>query len=81
MPEQEQVYDSPSQWVADHIHEYVETGGEQRDWDEFWRVVKGDGPMNTVRLDARRTAHEDGRWVRDAAAAFAGSKMAVAGEQ
>ena len=29
MPEQEKVYDSPSQWVADHIREYVETGGEK----------------------------------------------------
>jgi ring-1,2-phenylacetyl-CoA epoxidase subunit PaaA len=40
------------------------------DWDEFWRVVKGGGPMNRERLAARRRAHEDGRWVREAAAAY-----------
>jgi len=41
------------------------------DWDEFWRVVKGDGPCNRERLDARRKAHDDGEWVRRAAAAYA----------
>jgi ring-1,2-phenylacetyl-CoA epoxidase subunit PaaA len=41
------------------------------DWDEFWRVVKGDGPCNRERLAARRAAHENGRWVREAAEAYA----------
>lgn len=41
------------------------------DWDEFWRVVRGDGPCNAERLAARRAAHEDGRWVREALAAYA----------
>jgi ring-1,2-phenylacetyl-CoA epoxidase subunit PaaA len=41
------------------------------DWDEFWRVVKGDGPCNRERLAARRKAHADGEWVRVAAAAYA----------
>lgn len=41
------------------------------DWDEFWRVVKGDGPCNQERLETRRRAHEDGRWVREAMAAYA----------
>jgi ring-1,2-phenylacetyl-CoA epoxidase subunit PaaA len=41
------------------------------DWDEFWRVVKGDGPMNKERLEARNKAHDDGLWVREAAAAYA----------
>ncbi|MDA0245177.1 MAG: 1,2-phenylacetyl-CoA epoxidase subunit A [Chloroflexi bacterium] len=40
------------------------------DWDEFWRVVKGDGPMNASRLEARQKAHDDGRWVREALAAY-----------
>ena len=40
-------------------------------WDEFWQVVKGHGPCNHERLAARRAAHEDGRWVRDAASAYA----------
>jgi ring-1,2-phenylacetyl-CoA epoxidase subunit PaaA len=40
------------------------------DWDEFWQVVKGRGPMNADRLRARREAHENGRWVREALAAY-----------
>ncbi len=41
------------------------------DWDEFMRVVKGDGPCNRQRVAFRREAHEDGSWVREAAAAYA----------
>ena len=41
------------------------------DWNEFWNVVKGNGPCNKERLEARRKAHEDGAWVREAAAAYA----------
>jgi ring-1,2-phenylacetyl-CoA epoxidase subunit PaaA len=41
------------------------------DWDEFWRVVKGDGPCNRERLAARRKAHNEGAWVREAASAYA----------
>jgi ring-1,2-phenylacetyl-CoA epoxidase subunit PaaA len=41
------------------------------DWDEFWQVVKGHGPCNKQRIDARVKAHEDGKWVRDAAMAYA----------
>ncbi|MCF8203313.1 MAG: 1,2-phenylacetyl-CoA epoxidase subunit A [Crocinitomicaceae bacterium] len=40
-------------------------------WDEFWQVVKGNGPCNKERLAARIKAKEDGAWVRDAATAFA----------
>ena len=40
-------------------------------WEEFWQVVKGNGPCNKERLDARRKAWEDGAWVREAAAAYA----------
>jgi ring-1,2-phenylacetyl-CoA epoxidase subunit PaaA len=36
-------------------------------WDEFWSVVKGDGPMNRERVKARRKAYEEGEWVREAA--------------
>jgi ring-1,2-phenylacetyl-CoA epoxidase subunit PaaA len=46
------------------------------DWDEFWRVVKGGGPMNRDRLAVRRRAHEDGRWVREAAAAHESKRRA-----
>jgi ring-1,2-phenylacetyl-CoA epoxidase subunit PaaA len=48
------------------------------DWDEFWAVVKGDGPCNRERVAARRDAHEDGEWVRAAATAHAEK---VAGRQ
>jgi len=48
------------------------------DWDEFWRVVKGDGPCNRERLAARRAAHADGAWVRDAATAYAARQSAAA---
>ena len=44
------------------------------DWDEFKRVVAGDGPCNRERLEARQQAHADGAWVRDAAAAFAAKR-------
>jgi ring-1,2-phenylacetyl-CoA epoxidase subunit PaaA len=46
------------------------------DWDEFWRVVKGEGPCNRQRLNARRAAHADGAWVREAAEAFAAKRAA-----
>jgi ring-1,2-phenylacetyl-CoA epoxidase subunit PaaA len=41
------------------------------DWSEFKRVLAGDGPCNRDRLAARRTAHGDGAWVREAAVAHA----------
>jgi len=45
-------------------------------WDEFWNVVKGNGPCNKQRLDARRKAWEEGEWVREAAAAHANKRKA-----
>jgi ring-1,2-phenylacetyl-CoA epoxidase subunit PaaA len=54
-------YDPQTQnWISGEI-----------DWDEFWRVVKGDGPCNQERLAARQKAHDDGKWVREALAAYA----------
>ena len=41
------------------------------DWNEFWQVVKGNGPCNKERLAARVKAKEEGAWVREAASAFA----------
>jgi ring-1,2-phenylacetyl-CoA epoxidase subunit PaaA len=43
-------------------------------WEEFWQVVNGNGPCNKQRLDARRKAHEEGEWVRKAAAAYGEKK-------
>ena len=40
------------------------------DWDEFQRVIAGNGPCNRQRLAHHIQAHEEGKWVRDAMAAF-----------
>ncbi len=48
------------------------------DWAEFYQVIKGNGPCNRERLEARTRAHEAGRWVRDAAAAYAAKRAAAA---
>jgi len=50
------------------------------DWDEFWRVVKGNGPCNRERLAARRAAHADGAWVREAAMAHAAKQRTARGD-
>jgi ring-1,2-phenylacetyl-CoA epoxidase subunit PaaA len=50
----------------------------QIDWSEFQAVLKGHGPCNRERLEARRSAHENGRWVREAAAAHAEKQRARA---
>ena len=41
------------------------------DWDEFWNVVKGNGPCNKERVETRRKAKKNGEWVREAANAYA----------
>jgi ring-1,2-phenylacetyl-CoA epoxidase subunit PaaA len=41
------------------------------DWDEFKAVVAGHGPCNAQRVARRKSAHDDGAWVREAAAAYA----------
>jgi ring-1,2-phenylacetyl-CoA epoxidase subunit PaaA len=41
------------------------------DWDEFWRVVKGAGPMSRERIEVKKKAWDDGAWVREAATAHA----------
>ena len=43
-------------------------------WEEFWNVVKGNGPCNRQRLLARNKAYEEGAWVREAAMAYAEKK-------
>ena len=44
------------------------------DWEEFKQVLAGNGPCNRDRLAARRKAHDDGAWVREAAMAYAGKR-------
>ncbi len=46
------------------------------DWSEFQNVLKGEGPCNRERLAARRRAHEEGAWVREAALAHAEKRRA-----
>ncbi|WP_111732180.1 1,2-phenylacetyl-CoA epoxidase subunit PaaA [Roseovarius amoyensis] len=48
----------------------------QPDWDEFFDVLRGNGPCNTDRLGARRNAWEDGAWVREGLLAHARKKAA-----
>jgi len=48
----------------------------QIDWEDFKRVVGGDGPCNAQRVEHRRTAHEEGAWVREAAIAYAEKQAA-----
>ena len=45
------------------------------DWGEFWRVIRGDGPMNNERLEAKQRAWDEGSWVRAAARAHALKKQ------
>ena len=73
LPDPELHYDEASaHWVSGPI-----------DWDEFWRVIRGQGPCNRERLEARRKAHQDGQWVREALAEYAikqaDRKLPVAG--
>lgn len=48
------------------------------DWDEFWRVVKGHGPMNRDRLEHKVRAWEENAWVREAAVAYAAKRQEAA---
>ncbi len=36
------------------------------DWDEFFRVINGEGPCNAERVAVRKYAEEHGQWVREA---------------
>ena len=61
--------DGSSNWISGPI-----------DWDEFWRVIRGNGPCNQERLEARRKAHADGQWVREALAEYARKGTDIAKE-
>ena len=36
------------------------------DWQEFFKVVNGDGPCNKERLEVRKWVETNGAWVRNA---------------
>jgi ring-1,2-phenylacetyl-CoA epoxidase subunit PaaA len=61
------IPDPKIRWNEDTGH--YESG--EIDWTEFFEVIKGNGPCNRERLEARRKAHADGAWVREAALAYA----------
>ena len=50
-------------------------------WNEFYEVIKGNGPCNKERLTARVSAHKNGEWVREAAIAHAEKKKTVNNQQ
>ena len=52
--------DANGQWIHSPI-----------DWTAFNQLLAGNGPCNRERLAARRKAHADGAWVREAAVAYA----------
>lgn len=45
------------------------------DWSEFYSVINGNGPCNRSRIEVRNKAYENGKWVRDAALAYAENQM------
>ena len=49
----------------------------QPDWDEFFDVLRGNGPETAERMEARNKAWDDGAWVRDGMMAHAAKKKAM----
>jgi ring-1,2-phenylacetyl-CoA epoxidase subunit PaaA len=64
------IPDPDLRWNADRGH--YDFG--EIDWDEFWRVVKGNGPMSRDRIEHKTRAWEEGAWVREAASAHAAKR-------
>ena len=64
--------DPDLRWNADRGH--YDFGAV--DWAEFTAVIKGNGPCNTQRVAHRKAAHDEGAWVREAAAAHAAKQAA-----
>ena len=65
IPDSGMTQDADSHWRNSEI-----------DWEEFKQVLAGNGPCNRDRMAARRKAHDDGAWVREAAAAYAEKREA-----
>ena len=63
IPDPDMTRDEAGHWVYSPI-----------DWEEFNQVLAGNGPCNRNRLGARRKAHDEGAWVREAAAAYAAKR-------
>ena len=59
--------------IPDANYKLLENGSYETseiDWDEFWNVIKGNGPCNTQRIKHHAAAHDNGQWVREAAIAY-----------
>ena len=57
-----------------------EKGGydfSQPDWNEFFDVLKGNGPCNVDRMEKRNAAWDNGAWVRDGLLAHAEKRAAL----
>ncbi|MCA1526291.1 1,2-phenylacetyl-CoA epoxidase subunit PaaA [Bradyrhizobium yuanmingense] len=63
IPDPGMVQDADGHWRYSEI-----------DWTEFKQVLAGNGPCNRDRIAARRKAHEEGAWVREAAASYAAKR-------
>jgi ring-1,2-phenylacetyl-CoA epoxidase subunit PaaA len=50
------------------------------DWEEFKRVINGNGPCNRQRMQHHIKVHEEGQWVRDALAAYEEKSRARGGK-
>jgi ring-1,2-phenylacetyl-CoA epoxidase subunit PaaA len=66
--------DPELKWNADTMH--YEHG--EINWQEFYNVIQGNGICNKQRLKARKDAHEENAWVREAALAYAAKKAGKA---
>ncbi len=49
-----------------HVRNDGRWGFSTPDWDEFYRVIRGNGPCNKQRVGLRRMSYEQGQWVRRA---------------
>ena len=65
--------DADLKWNAEREH--YDFGAV--DWAEFMAVVNGNGPCNAQRIARRKAAHDEGAWVREAAAAYAAKRRAA----
>jgi ring-1,2-phenylacetyl-CoA epoxidase subunit PaaA len=63
IPDPDMKQDADGRWIHTPL-----------DWTEFKQVLAGNGPCNRERLAARRKAHANGAWVREAAVAFAAKR-------
>lgn len=66
-------------WVRDEKLRFNEQTGHwdfsQPDWEEFYQVIRGNGPLNRQRVGLRRFSYEQGAWVRRAILAGAAAGL------